>query len=600
MVKLFRSMETNFIHNEWVLNEIIFCKVLDELNGDYTVELEYPLEDIKEISNNLVRGAILSIPTIDNRPDQLFRIIKSEKNENSITVEAQAKLLADLKANWCTPMTIVGKVRKDAITQILNSCLDRHNYAVGSLDNNINANVVINTEAGNPLTCIIGDNDNSVIKNYGGEFIINNNTIDIVDKRGANNGVVIEYGKNILGITETIDDTDLTTVLIPKSGDVYLPEYYIESPNVNKYEKRFFQEIDLNLNIWDGENEKGNDQITKEEAYILMRQICTNMFKNDKVDQLTFNYVVNFIELSKTEEYKDYKCLEKINVGDTVTIKHKKLNIDLDGRVNKIEYTVNSEGDTTVDNVEIGFSKKDLTDVINSTIRQIKITEQEILLRVQNAQNTLISEIKITATEIRSEVKDVENGLNSTISQTATEIRSEVNDTKNNLQSQITQNAEMISTKVSNSEFNSEIRQLANEISSKVSSGSEFSSELKQNVSAFKFLFNDASDGMTEISSDGLTVYDGGIEIQDKKGNTVFYIESDGTVHIKNCGIDDLNIYDTSKNSMFFNTLANMKRISCGEISPSRLTLDYRDFYIGSDGYDLKEFVERIIDGKNV
>ena len=196
MVKLFRSMETNFIHNEWVLNEIIFCKVLDELNGDYTVELEYPLEDIKEISNNLVRGAILSIPTIDNRPDQLFRIIKSEKNENSITVEAQAKLLADLKANWCTPMTIVGKVRKDAITQILNSCLDRHNYTVGSLDNNINANVVINTETGNPLTCIIGDNDNSVIKNYGGEFIINNNTIDIVDKRGANNGVVIEYGKN--------------------------------------------------------------------------------------------------------------------------------------------------------------------------------------------------------------------------------------------------------------------------------------------------------------------------------------------------------------------------------------------------------------------
>lgn len=229
----------------------------------------------------------------------------------------------------------------------------------------------------------------------------------------------------------------------------------------------------------------------------------------------------------------------------------------------------------------------------------IEIKYNEIMLRVDDFERDVYAEIKLTADSITQTVADNKKELQSQITQTATEIRSEVKDTKNNLQSQITQNAEMISTKVSNSEFNSEIRQLANEISSKVSSGSEFSSELKQNVSAFKFLFNDASDGMTEISSDGLTVYDGGIEIQDKKGNTVFYIESDGTVHIKNCGIDDLKIYDTGKNSMFFNTLANMKRISCGEISPSRLTLDYRDFYIG-DGYNLKQFVERVIDGKDV
>lgn len=47
MVRLFNSRETDFSHNEYVLNEIISCKVTEELNGDYTLELEYPLDDSK-------------------------------------------------------------------------------------------------------------------------------------------------------------------------------------------------------------------------------------------------------------------------------------------------------------------------------------------------------------------------------------------------------------------------------------------------------------------------------------------------------------------------------------------------------------------------
>lgn len=599
MIRLFRATETDFSHNEWCLSEIISCTITDELNGDYTLELEYPLEDSKGISANIIRGAILCAPTIDNRDNQLFRIIKSEKTETSIIVEAQAKLLADLKSNWCTPMTIIGKTRKEAIDQLLDSCLDSHIYVTGSLDKNTNKNVVINTEAGNPLTYIIGDNDNSIIKNYGGEFIINNNAIDVIDKRGGNNGVVIEYGKNITGITEAIDDTDLATVLIPKSGDIYLPEYYIESQKVSKYEKRFFLEVDMNLNIWDGEGEQGEDQITKEQAYKIMRQVCKDMFDKDKVDQLSFNYSIDFVELSRTEEYKKYKCLETVNVGDTVTIKHKKLGLNLEGRVNKIEYEIDSKGRTKIDNIEIGFSKKDLTDVINSTIRQINITEQEILLRVQNAQNTLYSEIRMTATQIRSEVADVENGLNSTITQTATEIRTEVNDTKNNLQSQITQNAREIATKVSDDEFNSEIRQLSNEISSKVSED-DFSSMITQNSRSVTVAIKDESDHNVVIDNSGLKVQNGAFTLEDNNGNTIMDVDRSGIIRATTIGIDDIVIHDTSRGSDFYNTLANMDEISCGEIKPSRLTLYDDEFYINSDGWTLREYVERLIDGRNV
>lgn len=417
MIKLFRNNETDFTHNEWVLNEIIECKVTEELKGDYTVELQYPLED-KGISSNLIIGSVVTIPTMYNRQDQQFRIIDKDTSNDTISVQMQAKLLADLKENRLKAMTLTGMTRKQAIQAVLNAALDPHNYKVGNLDTNTNTNVIVNIPEGSVLNALIG-NENSILSEYGGEFIVNNNSIDIIDRRGDDNGVVIEYGKNLSSISEKTDNIDLATVLIPKCGDYRLPEYYIESPNVNKYEKRYFKEVELNFNIWDGENEKGEDQITLAEAYSLMRLTCNKMFTEDKVDQITFNYEINFIELSKTEEYKNYAVLETVNLGDTVTVRHKKLNLDLQARVNKISYTVDCEGNKTIDTVEIGFTRKEITDIIKDTAKQIKFAKDEIKMQVKNDISKVNSELKIQDGKISAVVESEDGGMTWQLSKSA-------------------------------------------------------------------------------------------------------------------------------------------------------------------------------------
>lgn len=399
MIRLFKNNEADFSHNETVLSEVISCKVTEEINEDYTMELEYPLEDTKNISSNLVTASIISIPTIDSRDNQQFRIIQKETNSNSITVQSQAKLLADLKENRIKAMTIVGKTRKEAIQIILDNALDPHNYKVGDLDTNTNTNVILEVKEGNLLSAIIGS-ENSVLSEYGGEFIVSNDTIDIVDQRGEDNGVVIEYGKNISSIKETINLTDLATVLIPKSGDYRLPEYSIESPLVGVYEKGYFKEVDLNLNIWDRDGEKGENQVTIEEAYTIMRDICNKMFTVDKVDQITFNYEVDFVELSKTEEYKNYAVLEKVNLGDSVTVRHKKLNLDLQGRVNKIAYRIDSEGNTSIDTVEIGFSKKQITDIIKDTAITANVASNKINQITETSTDGVTTELSKKAFKV--------------------------------------------------------------------------------------------------------------------------------------------------------------------------------------------------------
>lgn len=338
------------------------------------------------------------------------------------------------------------------------------------------------------------------------------------------------------------------------------------------------------------------------------------------------------------------ECVVKDNNGISITVKLGDIQSNVEIKYNEImlrvddfEREVYAEIKLTADSITqtVADNKKELQSQITQTSTEIRqeVTDTKNNLQSQitvNANGIASAVSKIdeteskltqTASEIRGEVADTKEELNSTISQTASSLTTSITDTRNDLQTKIEQTASAIrqevtdkeyglqsqinhyageiNSKVSSTEYNTYVTQTDKAISSKVSKGSEFSSEMKQNVDAFQFLFEEVSGSKTEISKDGLTIYKGGIKIKDKNGNTVFYIESDGTVHIENCGIENLSIQDTSKSSMFFHTLANMKRISCGEISPSRLTLDYRDFYIG-DGYNLKQFVERVIDGRDV
>lgn len=603
MIELYTNNEQDFSQNGIILNPL-YCKINNKLNAENELEMELLL-DKEGIYKNAIRGSLIKVSTPDFDDQQLYRIYNTKKCMSSDSMIVYARhILFDLNKKIIFNKNVQGNGQ-----QVLSKILE-DTYFTGTSESNITD--IRQYKMRNITNILNGNEEDTFINIWGGEIECNNYNINIPLKRGKDRGIRVTFGYNLEDIEEEINADEVVTRIFPYSGDIVLDTNtpYVDSPLIAKYSDIYEQAIEMSdITVKEkNEDSEGNNYVsdngfeTIEEARAEMRRRCNKLFE-EGADKIKANYVIKIKDLSKTIEYKrlGYDVLEKICLGDIVHCYNKNIDIEVDARC--IGYTwdcVNEE----YEEIELGefisgYFDDALSDLDN-LYRKIVMTEQYILLQVTSLDNNLSAKIEITAEKITSEVDDKINQTNSKIEQTASSITQTVTDLKNNTNSQIQQLSNEISTKVSDDEFNSEIRQLSNEISSKVSSGSGFSSELKQNVSAFKFLFNDASDGMTEISSEGLTVYDGGIEIQDKNGNAVFYIESDGTVHIKNCGIDDLNIYDTSKNSMFFNTLANMKRISCGEISPSRLTLDYRDFYIGSDGYDLKEFVERIIDGKNV
>lgn len=415
MIRLWNSKEKIFKGNRWVLSETTKCNVTEVTNGEFSVDLEYPLKDNKNLSKYFLRGNIITCPVMDDRPEQQFRIRRPIKSSTGITVYAQAKLIADLGSNYIRAMTLTGLTRKQAIQAVLNAALEPHTFKVGTLDLSTNTNVIVNIKEGTVLNALIGK-ENSILSEYGGEFIINNDFFDIVDSRGDNRKFKISYAKNIASIKETIDDTDMATVLIPKSGDYRLPEYVIESPKVGNYEKRYFQEVNMNLNIWDGTDTKKDDQITVAEAYTIMKTTCNNMFLNDKVDQPSFNYEIDLVTLRKTEEYKNYNIVEKVYLGDTVTVDHKLLNVNLEGKVNKTIYNVLLDKYNTT---EIGFIKQDITDIIKTAVKQINFVKDEITLAVNNSITKVNTQLKLQDGKISAVVESNDGGMTWTLSKDA-------------------------------------------------------------------------------------------------------------------------------------------------------------------------------------
>ncbi|NFL52116.1 hypothetical protein FDB71_08475, partial [Clostridium botulinum] len=446
MIKLFGANETNFKHCKWVLSEVLSVYITETTEGNFELDLEYPLFDSKNLSRYLIRGNIISCECYDNRPDQLFKIRKANKStENKvITVYAEAIGRADADNNYIPGLEIPkGKTRREALQIVLNNRADkRRNYTIGSLDTSTNTNVNLGLDDNGNIINYVDIADKSLLKAileestdstnssiytaYKGEVIWNNFEINMVDERGKDNSFIIKSGKNLESLEEEISDMDdnFATALVMKSSDgLFLPnQEIIYSPNANKYDRYFYKTIpcdDVSLEDLITENSSDKDiEEAKKVVYEQLRERAAKQFANG-IDKPPTNYTVNFIQLADTEEYKDYAKLKKCELGNNVTTIYSKIGVRSEGRIIRIKYNVLTK---KIEEVEIGDRlKKSIVDNINNTenkvdnvedkvndnkndLKKTKVTMEKynnsIVLKVENLSKDTMAKIEVLEKEI--------------------------------------------------------------------------------------------------------------------------------------------------------------------------------------------------------
>lgn len=334
MIQLYKSTNTDYEMNGDYTLSPLSCEFECNLNDTWLLSIENPID---QSLDDFTIGAVVSVPT-PYGDKQLFRIYDVSKDDDGIIASA-FPIFLDAR-NDCflwdvRPNNVAGQTA-------LNQMITNKKYSASS---NITKTSTAYYVQKNLIEALNGDDDNAFLKRWGGEIAYDNYKIIVNDRIGSDNGLKVEFGFNLLGVEEQINNEDIVTRIIPKAYNGYiLPNNEtVDSPLINNYPivyTRVIEYQDIKL-IDDAQEDDAENGITVcntlEELYDALRTRANKEYENEiDLPQITYN--VDMVDLSKTDLYKDYKDLLKVNLGDTVHVKHRKLGIETSARVISMIY----------------------------------------------------------------------------------------------------------------------------------------------------------------------------------------------------------------------------------------------------------------------
>ena len=332
------------------LSDAISCEVTEERNGTYELRMSYPITGVHyaDITNEAI---IFAIPA-DGKGAQPFRIYKISRPINGkISVYAE-HLSYQLSHIVVMPFTAHGA--GNALSGLIDNSIGDQPFSVWT--DIANGTTEYNQPVPASFRSRLGGVSGSVLDCFGGEYEFDQWTVKLHAHRGTDRGVSIEYGKNLVSVTQEENIANVVTGIVPmwKSNDgdtvVTLPEILIESEYADRYTYKRNIVYDFSSDFQDQPTEE--ELRAKAESYVASNLIGVPEVSID----------VDFVALSDTEEYKDLER-ERINLCDTVTVRFAELGIDTTAKVVKTVYDVLCERYTKV---SIGSVKSSIVDTVNS------------------------------------------------------------------------------------------------------------------------------------------------------------------------------------------------------------------------------------------
>ena len=380
---LYAKGETDFIGNGIAVldNALISAKITEDTTStDYLSRYyaEYELEVNSEEAQLIEKDMIIKSP-IPNNQEDYFVVSKIRKDLDVLYVKA-IQIFFTMEDNFIEDTNIVDKTGYAALDQMQKATQYKHKFNFYSDISIVNSARMVRK---NFVSALMGDDENSFVSRWGGELRVNKFDVYMNATRGQDRGVSIEYRKNLTGLDAIIDydDEEYYTRVMPEGYDgLFLDEKYVDSPLMDssrpKVRKIEFSDIKVKQNADDEEG-----YASEEEAKAALKEAAEKLFSEGKHDIPPASYEINFEELTSTEEYKDYTCLERIWMGDTVTVKHREIGVDISARLVKYEFDAITETYTSLQlgNAVNGITSKykQLSEKIDNDIETVKTDFQQ-------------------------------------------------------------------------------------------------------------------------------------------------------------------------------------------------------------------------------
>ena len=321
MIEIYLKTNTNYDKNGDITLDPTSCAYKD---SESLVTLEHFIDDEgrwKYINFENV------IAAEENGKKKLYRIYNVVRGLYSVTAYARP-IFYDLIDKVLLDVRPTNKIGQEALDIILADT----GFTGHSNISNLSTAYYVRK---NIVEALLGNEENSFLNRWGGEFYCENFDVYINDKIGSDNGVRVEFGYNLNEIEEDVNIEEVVTRIIPVGYDGIMLEGnapWVDSPLINKYTQpkmRVIEFSDIKVKE-NSEDEEGFDTIEEARAELIKQ--CNLLFDNG-IDKPVINYKIDMINLANTTAYKDFEMLVEVNKGDTVTCYIKHLDIDVKARV---------------------------------------------------------------------------------------------------------------------------------------------------------------------------------------------------------------------------------------------------------------------------
>lgn len=359
---LYEANETAFT-SEGIgpLSDVLSCYVEEERNGGYELEMEYPVTGA--LFNELKTRRVILAKASDSGQWQPFDIYYISPNMDGVVTINAEHVSYRLSGIPVEPFEATG------IASALNG-LKAHSLISNPFDvwTDI-SNVESTFKVAQPQSfraCLAGT-EGSILDTFSGsrscEFEFDRFTVKVHAHRGQDNGVTIEYGKNLTDLEQEEDISECYTGVLAYWKDsqsendsmIWSDIQYIENhasyPRERIYVLDASSDFDMDVTV------------TKE----LLNERAAEYAADNDIGRPSVNLTVSFINLAQTAEFADTAPIESVRLCDEVNVYFPLLGVDVTTQVIRTKFDCILE---RYEEIELGDVKNSFADTIKQNVNE--------------------------------------------------------------------------------------------------------------------------------------------------------------------------------------------------------------------------------------
>ena len=358
MLRVFSPSDTDFTSNGDVVIQATLAVVHKQDNGDFYLELQCGLEYLDYVKpKNII---------VANTPQgaQAFRIQQVETTRSKIIAKAP-HLFYDSENYLIADSYVVDKNCNDA--------LDHLNNATDTVSPFTTLSDVQTVASFRCVRKSLFEAVNTVLERWGGHLVRDNFNLQIKQSIGSDNGVTIQYRKNLKEISVNYDWSGVCTKLLPVGKDGFTTDYiYSETQYDLPYTKTVSFEQDINAEDYEDEDQYQTalraDLTAQAEKYL----------ETSQYPAITYTLSANMDKIT--------------DIGDTVVVFDERLGVNITTHVLSFQYNCILD---KYDQIQFGTASATLSDLlgtvtsdINSSINEnnqtLNVTLKDALTEAEN------------------------------------------------------------------------------------------------------------------------------------------------------------------------------------------------------------------------